>query len=139
MMTLTTSHDAGKTNEVLQSAFDTSVPENSRQMRRAIELGVTRAFGVDTRLIEHSSRGIARVALARQVAMYLAHVGCGLTLTAAGSLFGRDRTTVAHACLIIEDRRDDPLFDHVLDMLEWAVPSMVLSPGPFVGTLLPAA
>jgi Bacterial dnaA protein helix-turn-helix len=139
MMTLTTSHDAGTTIGVLQSAFDTSVPENSRQMRLAIELGVNRVFGVDTCLIEHASRGIAKVALARQVAMYLAHVGCGLTMTAAGSLFGRDRTTVAHACLIIEDRRDDPLFDHAVELLEWAVPAMVLRPGPFFGPFLPAA
>lgn len=116
----------------LGSAFDTAVPGQCHQMRLAIELAVTRVFGVDHQSLEHVSRGIARVALARQVAMYLAHVGCGLSLTAAGSLFGRDRTTVAHACLIVEDRRDHPMFDRALDLLEWAVPVMVLRPGPFL-------
>jgi Bacterial dnaA protein helix-turn-helix len=114
------------------SCFDCSAPGKSRQMRLAIELAVTRVFGVDHQSIEHGSRGIARVALARQVAMYLAHVGCGLSMTASGQLFGRDRTTVAHACLIIEDRRDDPMFDRALDLLEWAVPVMVLRPGPYL-------
>jgi Bacterial dnaA protein helix-turn-helix len=118
------------------SCFDSSTPSKGRQMRLAIELAVTRVFGVDQHLIEHGSRGVARVALARQVAMYLAHVGCGLSMTASGQLFGRDRTTVAHACLIIEDRRDDPLFDRALDLLEWAVPVMVLRPGPYLAPYL---
>jgi hypothetical protein len=31
---------------------------------------------------------------------------------------------VAHACGVIEDRRDDPLFDRALDLLEWVVPAI---------------
>jgi hypothetical protein len=38
-----------------------------------------------------------------------------------GHLFERDRTTVAHACGLVEDRRDDPDFDHRLNHLERAV------------------
>jgi hypothetical protein len=49
-------------------------------------------------------------------------------LTDTGRLFGRDRTTVAHACGVIEDKRDDPLFDRALDLLEWAVPSLATRP-----------
>ena len=62
--------------------------------------------------------------MARKVAMYLAHVACRLSLTDTGKLFNRDRTTVAHACAVIEDRRDDPLFDRALDLLEWAVAAL---------------
>ena len=50
--------------------------------------------------------------------MYLAHVGCGLTYSEVGRLFGRDRTTASYACRLIEDRRDDPDFDASLDLLE---------------------
>jgi Bacterial dnaA protein helix-turn-helix len=89
-----------------------------------IEQAVTRVFGVDQGDLRRVTRGRARVALARQVAMYLAHVACGLSLTETGRLFGRDRTTVAHACCVVEDRRDDPVFDRALDLLEWAVPSL---------------
>lgn len=102
------------------------------QMRLAIELAVARVFGVEHEALAKVTRGMARVALARQVAMYLAHVGCGLSMTAAGALFGRDRTTVAHACLIVEDRRDDPMFDRALDLLEWAVPVMALRPAAYI-------
>lgn len=100
-------------------------------MRLAIELAVTRVFGVELEALAQVSRGVARIALARQVAMYIAHVGCGLTMKQAGELFGRDRTTVAHACLTIENRRDDPMFDRALDLLEWAVPVMVLRPANY--------
>lgn len=56
--------------------------------------------------------------LARQTAMYLAHVVGQLTLNDVAVLFGRDRTTVSHACVNIEDRRDSPLFDLQLDYME---------------------
>jgi hypothetical protein len=96
--------------------------------REAIEQVVVQVFGVGRDELRRWSRGRAKVALARQVAMYLAHVSCGLTLTDTGKLFGRDRTTVAHACGVIEDRRDDPLFDRALDLLEWAVPVLAARP-----------
>jgi len=54
---------------------------------------------------------------ARQVAMYFSHVLFGLTLTQTGALFERDRTTVAHGCRVVEDCRDDPVLDHVLDIV----------------------
>jgi len=92
--------------------------------REAIEQAVVQVFGVGHDDLRRITRGRAKVALARQVAMYLAHVACGLTLTDTGRLFGRDRTTVAHACSVIEDRRDDPLFDRALDLLEWVVPAI---------------
>lgn len=135
MMSVAASACQQATPDPRTSCFDSGAPGRSAQMRLAIELAVAGVFGVDNDALEQTNRGIARVALARQVAMYLAHVGCGLSLTAAGRLFGRDRTTVAHACLIIEDRRDDPMFDRALDLLEWAVPVMVLRPGPFLPTL----
>ena len=92
--------------------------------REAIEQAVIQVFGIAYKDLRRTTRGRAKVALARQVAMYLAHVGCGLSLTATGRLFERDRTTVAHACGVIEDRRDDPTFDRALDLLEWAVPAL---------------
>ena len=92
--------------------------------REAIEQAVIQVFGIASKDLRRTTRGRAKVALARQVAMYLAHVGCGLSLTETGRLFERDRTTVAHACGVIEDRRDDPTFDRALDLLEWAVPAL---------------
>lgn len=91
------------------------------RMRWAIESVVAAVFEVGAEELRAPTRGSARAAFARQVAMYLAHVGCGVSLTEVGRLFERDRTTVAHACGLIEDKRDDPDFDYRLDLLERAV------------------
>ena len=82
-------------------------------------------FEVDIRELRTSTRGSQRTAFARQVAMYLAHVVCGLSFTEVGTLFARDRTTVAHACSVVEDRRDDPQLDGRLEHLERAVAALI--------------
>ena len=83
-----------------------------------LERVVASVFGVDTTLLSLPTRGRRPVAEARQVAMYLAHVCCSLSLTSVGHLFGRDRTTVAYACKKVEDRREDQQFDRAIELLE---------------------
>jgi chromosomal replication initiation ATPase DnaA len=82
---------------------------------------VAEAFGIGPDDLAGASRGCAKVALARQAAMYLARVAIGLTLAEAAHLFGRDRTTAAHACRVIEDKRDDAAFDAKLSAIEEAL------------------
>jgi chromosomal replication initiation ATPase DnaA len=79
---------------------------------------VCSAYDLTPAQIFRPSRGKARVAFARQVAMYVAHVWLGLSLSEVGRRFARDRTTVAHACGLVEDRRDDPVLDATLTVLE---------------------
>ncbi len=79
---------------------------------------VAAATGVQHRDFFARSRLKQNVADARQLAMYLAHVLLGLTLTQVGGFFGRDRTTVAHACSRIEDERDAPDRDAAIQTLE---------------------
>ncbi len=86
--------------------------------RIAIEVSISRVFAVPVQALRSATRGRAHVALARQTAMYLAHVVCGLSLTEVGRIFERDRTTVSHACALIEDRRDELVFDQLLELLE---------------------
>ncbi|KKB10222.1 hypothetical protein VE26_02995 [Devosia chinhatensis] len=69
-------------------------------------------------LIFSQNRCRAKAARARQLAMYLAHVVLGQSLTSVGQAFGRDRTTVSYACALIEDLRDDPAFDADVSRLE---------------------
>ncbi len=59
-----------------------------------------------------------RIARARQVAMYLAHVGLGMSLARIAYALGRDRSTVAYGCHKVEDFRDDPDIDEWLDSME---------------------
>ncbi len=73
---------------------------------------------VSHRMLIHPARCRAGTARARQLAMYLSHVVLGRTLKEVGDAFGRDRTTVSHACALIEDMRDDAGFDAELERLE---------------------
>jgi len=79
---------------------------------------ISREQGVPKPLIFNPSRCRAEAARARQLAMYLSHVVLGQSLTAVGVAFGRDRTTVSHACALIEDLRDDEDFDAEVTRLE---------------------
>jgi chromosomal replication initiation ATPase DnaA len=60
----------------------------------------------------------AELARARQIAMYLAHVVGQLTLYEVAEHFGRDRSTVSHACINIEDSRDSPVLEMQLEYME---------------------
>jgi chromosomal replication initiation ATPase DnaA len=83
-------------------------------------IAVAVALGVPLAELNASTRRSPAAAFARQSAMYLAHVAFGLSLSDVGRGFGRDRTTAAHACRRIEDRRDDPAIDALMGSIESA-------------------
>jgi chromosomal replication initiation ATPase DnaA len=76
------------------------------------------AFGVAAAEVASNRRSSRRVSTARQIGMYLAHTAAGLSLTTVAEYFGRDRTTAAYACRLVEDRRDDKQFDAELVEIE---------------------
>lgn len=88
---------------------------------RLAEVATAAAARIPLDGLRAANRGRKPVALARQTAMYLTHVAFGLSLTRVGICFGRDRTTVRHACALIEDRRDDPGLEFGLTALETAL------------------
>jgi hypothetical protein len=79
------------------------------------------AAGVSVNAIASPFRGRASIARARQLAVYLHHVALGASLSACARHFGRDRATVRHACAVIENMRDNPIFDRAAARLESAV------------------
>lgn len=56
--------------------------------------------------------------------MYLAHVALGMSLARVAQAFERDRSTVAHACHIIEDRREEAEFNAWVECLEDGLKSL---------------
>ncbi len=74
--------------------------QDAASMARFVEGLVESAFGIARPALHAPGRGAARIAFARQVAIYLSHVRLGLSYSAAGRFFGRDRTTAAHACRV---------------------------------------
>ncbi len=107
--------------EVLESSqrpYRADLPDDCTRICRLMETAIASAFAVPVDELRAPSRRTQSVAFARQSAMYLAHVVLGLNYSATGTLFSRDRTTAAHACQVVEDRRDDPAIDRLLQQLE---------------------
>lgn len=90
-----------------------------RRVRAACDIAGA-AMEVPPHEIEAPGRGRAEAAFARQVAMYLAHVGFRLKTPVVAACLGRDRSTVAHACHAIEDLREDADFDRFMESLSEA-------------------
>ena len=82
------------------------------------------AFALPVGELQATTRRTPYVAFARQSAMYLSHVAFGLSYSEVGRAFGRDRTTAAYACRLVEDRRDDPAVDAMLGPLEMVCGSL---------------
>jgi hypothetical protein len=90
----------------------------ARRLCEAAAFATAAAFAVPVGELHATTRRSSYVAFVRQSAMYLSHVAFGVNLSEVGRAFGRDRTTAAHACRVIEDRREDPAVDVVLTSLE---------------------
>jgi chromosomal replication initiation ATPase DnaA len=86
-----------------------------------IEALVASAFRIPRVELKGAARGPANVAFARQVGMYLLHTSLNMSLSAAGRFYGRDRTTAAHACRVVEDRREMRCVDTLVDCLERSI------------------
>ncbi|WP_394690046.1 helix-turn-helix domain-containing protein [Hoeflea sp.] len=67
----------------------------------------------------------------RQIAMYLSHVVLSVPYRTIAKAFGRDRTTVVHACAVVEDRRDDLGYDRFVERCERCVKAVF---APFGGS-----
>lgn len=75
-------------------------------------------FNVSGRQLRSPSRTATPVARVRQIGMYVAHVSLGLRMSWVGTGFGRNKSTVVHACHTVEDMRDDEDFDAIVARVE---------------------
>jgi hypothetical protein len=106
------------------SGGDRGAPRLGAREERSIEIcesmidvaaALFNVSGKELRKPGRSTLGVSRV---RQIAMYVAHVTLQLNMTDIGRGFGRDRTTVVHACHLVEDLRDDEDFDRMVAVTE---------------------
>jgi chromosomal replication initiation ATPase DnaA len=79
---------------------------------------VAHTYGVSLEDMSADTRGAPRAALARQIAMYLAHVVFGMSIDEIARDFARHRTTAHHALKRVEELREDPDLDRTLHFLE---------------------
>jgi hypothetical protein len=97
---------------------NSSAPFTPERTCQWVAFCVARDFGLEMAALFAPTRGAPRTAFARQVAMYLAHIGFALSFETISRVFDRDRTTVSHACHVVEDGRDDIWLDCRLEALE---------------------
>jgi chromosomal replication initiation ATPase DnaA len=83
------------------------------------------ALGLNSAEILGSERGSPAEARARQFAIYLAYASAGMSLSRVAGAFGRDRSTIARACRLVEQMREDADFDTWIDQLGAGLRSMV--------------
>lgn len=75
-------------------------------------------FCVPSKELRSQDRANACISRIRQVGMYITHVALGLNMKEVAAGFSRDRSTIVHACHLIEDMRDEPDFDRVCVTVE---------------------
>lgn len=109
----------------LPAATGPAVPKRRDEPALALCEGVidiaAALFTVSSRELRRRGRSGLGVARVRHIAMYTAHTTLGVSMKDVGTAFGRDRSTVAHACKLVEDLRDDKEFDRLLAITETVV------------------
>jgi chromosomal replication initiation ATPase DnaA len=90
----------------------------AQEMCEALIDIVAALFSVSGKELRKSGRTADSISRVRQIAMYVAHVVLRLKQGEVGRGFGRDRTTVVHACHTVEDLRDDAEFDRIVTTVE---------------------
>ena len=99
--------------------IDTDQPDALVPLRAGMtQIVVAHAYGVPLDELRAPSRGAKQAALARQIAMYLAHIVFAMSMTAVARGFGRDRSTCCHAIQRVEAMREDPELNRTLGWLE---------------------
>jgi chromosomal replication initiation ATPase DnaA len=84
--------------------------------------------GVPAEAMTRRERLNPRACRARWTAMYLSHVSYGWPLERVGHVFGLNRATAGIACRWVEDERDRPAFDALLDRMEAVLRGLIETP-----------
>ncbi|MCA8901296.1 MAG: chromosomal replication initiator DnaA [Hyphomonas sp.] len=105
------------------SPFDPAKDEDRAYLATAL---TAFALGLRVEDVMTGSRGTPVHARGRQIAMYLLRTGLGMSLARVARVFRRDRTTVSHACHLVEDLRDDPDFDVWVEQLTLGLTSVAV-------------
>ena len=79
------------------------------------------ATGLPPEAILAARNGPLPVSRARHLVMYLLSQAFAMSLAHIAGVVGRDRSTVAHGMRLVEDRRENPVFDAWVGALEEAL------------------
>lgn len=104
------------------------------QLRAGLALQlVAAATGVERERIDAPGRLTGPACKARWLALYLCHVAYGWTVERVGHVFGVTRNSATRAFRWVEDARDRPALDGLLDALETCVRDLPTLPARELG------
>lgn len=115
-----TKNGVGISGDCREKCMDSEALRSSYQTKcfvLVVEL-VSTFFEVSVESLQAQTRCAAPICQARQICMYLLHTSLSISYPDIGRLFRRDRTTISHACMVVEDLRDDTGIDGNLTRLE---------------------
>lgn len=95
-----------------------NVDERNQLSGNLVLLVVSCMMNIPRKALLQANRGTAEISLARQTAMYLMHTVLSRSYHDVSDYFGRDRTTVSHACRLVEDLRDDSEYEKQVTQME---------------------
>ena len=90
----------------------------AREQVWLVQAAVAHLTGVALKDLCATTRRPPKVAFARQIAMYLSHIVFRISPAEVARIFGRDPSTVTYALHRIEELREEPDLDRMLDWLE---------------------
>ncbi|MFC5342698.1 chromosomal replication initiator DnaA [Brevundimonas staleyi] len=108
--------------------YQIMVPSEERDRADLVVQIVALRFGTPVETVTRGGRLSASALRVRRVSLYLAHVALGWTLERVAHAFGTSRQTVGTACTRIENARDEPHLNDLLDQLADTIQTLCDAP-----------
>ena len=114
--------------DALKTPYRLIVPAEDRDRADLTMQVVAMRLGTPMETLTRNSRLSHSALRARRVSLYLAHVALGWSLERVGHAFGINRQTVGTACTRIENARDEPHLNALLDQLAETIQTLCETP-----------
>jgi chromosomal replication initiation ATPase DnaA len=112
----------------LSTPYRIIVPSEDRDRADLTMQVVAMRLGAPMETIRNKGRLSRPAVRVRRVSLYLAHVALGWPLERVAHAFGINRQTVGTACTRIEDARDEPHLNALLDQLAETIQALCETP-----------
>ena len=104
------------------------VPAEERHRADLVLQIVAMRLGTPVETVSRQGRLYYSALRVRRLSLYLAHVALGWTLERVAHAFGISRQTVGSACTRIEEARDEPHLNDLLDQLAGTIQAVCDAP-----------
>ena len=112
----------------MNTPYQIIVPAEERDRADLVLQIVALRLGTPVETVVRKGRLSQPALRARRVSLYLAHVALGWTLERVAHAFGISRQTVGSACTRIEEARDEPHLNDLLDQLAETIQAVCDTP-----------